>query len=61
LPEERKESVNVPICKKSYKIDCSNYTGKLLLSATYKIISNILPSRLTPYAKEIIGDNQRGF
>jgi len=28
LLEERKESVNVPICKKSYKTDCSNYTGK---------------------------------
>jgi hypothetical protein len=28
LPEERKESVNVPVCKKSYKTDCSNYTGK---------------------------------
>jgi len=28
LPEERKESVNVAICKKSYKTDSSNYTGK---------------------------------
>jgi hypothetical protein len=28
LPEERKESVNVSMCKKSYKTDCSNYTGK---------------------------------
>jgi hypothetical protein len=28
LPEERKESVDVPICKKSYKRDCSNYAGK---------------------------------
>jgi len=40
---------------------CSNYTGKLLLSATSKIQSNILPSWLTPYAKEIIGDHQWGF
>jgi len=40
---------------------CSNYTGKCLLSATYKIQSNILPSWLTPYAKEIIGDHQWGF
>jgi len=44
----------------TYKI-LSNYTGKLLLSATYKILSNILPSWLTPYAKEIIGDHQWGF
>ena len=28
---------------------------------TYKILSNILLSRLTPYAKEIIGDYQCGF
>ena len=28
---------------------------------TYKILSNILLSRLTPYAKEIIGDHQCGF
>ena len=28
---------------------------------TYKILSNILLSRLTPYAEEIIGDHQCGF
>ena len=28
---------------------------------TYKILSDILPSRLTPYAEEVIGDHQRGF
>jgi len=27
----------------------------------YKILSNILLSRLTPYAEESIGDHQRGF
>jgi hypothetical protein len=27
----------------------------------YKSLSNILLSRLTPYAEEIIGDHQRGF
>jgi len=31
------------------------------LLATYKILSNILLSRLIPYAKEIIGDHQCGF
>jgi hypothetical protein len=31
------------------------------LSTTYKILSNILLSRLTPYAEEIIGDHQCGF
>jgi hypothetical protein len=31
------------------------------LPTTYKILSNILLSRLIPYAEEIIGDNQCGF
>jgi len=31
------------------------------LSTLYKILSNILLSRLTPYAEEIIGDHQCGF
>jgi hypothetical protein len=43
------------------KTDCSNYRGISLLSTTYKIISNILLSRLTPYAEEIIGKHQCGF
>jgi hypothetical protein len=33
----------------------------LLLSTSYKILSNILLSRLTPYADEIIGDHECGF
>jgi hypothetical protein len=61
LPEEWKESVIVPIYEKGDKTDCSNYRGTSLLSATYKILSNILFSRLTPYAEEIIGDHQCGF
>jgi hypothetical protein len=32
-----------------------------LLSASYKILSNILLIRLTPYADEIIGDHQCGY
>jgi hypothetical protein len=31
------------------------------LSTTYKILSNILLSRLTPYAEEIIEEHQCGF
>jgi hypothetical protein len=33
----------------------------LLLPTTYKILSNFPLSRLTPYAEEIIVDNQCGF
>jgi len=61
LPEEWKESIIVPIYKKSDKTDCSNYWGISLLPTTYKILSHILLSRLTPYAEEIIGDHQCGF
>jgi hypothetical protein len=31
------------------------------MSNTYKILSKILQSRLTPYAEEITGDHQCGF
>jgi len=61
LPEEWKELIIVPIYKKSDITDCSNYRGISLLPTTYKILSNILLSRLTPYAEEIIGDHQCGF
>jgi len=57
LPEEWKELIIVPIYKKSDKTDCSNYRGIPLLPTTYKILSNILLSRLTPCAEEIIGDH----
>jgi hypothetical protein len=61
LPEEWKESVIVPIYKKGHKTNCSNYGGISLLSPTYKILSNILLPRLTPYAEEIIVNHQCGF
>jgi hypothetical protein len=38
--------------------DCTNYRSISTLSTAYKIPSNILMSRLNPYAEEIIGDYQ---
>jgi len=61
LPKEWKESIIVPIHKKGDKTDCNNHNGISLLPTSYKILSNILLSRLIPYTKEIIGDHQRGF
>jgi len=61
LPEEWKESIIVPIYKQVDKTDCNNYRGISLLPTTYKIMSNILLSRLIPYAEEVIGDHQCGF
>jgi len=61
LPEEWKESIVVPIYKKGDKTDCNNYRGISQLPTTYKIFSNIVLSRLIPYAEEVIGDHQCGF
>ena len=61
LPEEWKELIIVPIHKKGDRTDCNNYRGISLLPSTYKILSNILLQRLTPYTDEIIGDHQCGF
>jgi hypothetical protein len=62
LPYQWKESIIVPIHKKGDKADCNNYhRGISSLSTSYKILSNILLSRLSPYIDEIIGDQQCGF
>jgi hypothetical protein len=47
LPQQWKESVIVPIYKKGDKTN--TYRGISLLSTAYKIISNILLARLSPY------------
>jgi hypothetical protein len=61
LPEQWKESIIVSIYKKGDKADCTNYQGLSLLPTSYKILYNILLSRLTPYVDEIIGDHQCGL
>jgi hypothetical protein len=61
LPQQWKEFIIVPIHKKGDTTDCNNYRGISLLSTAYKILSNILLPRLTPYVNEIIGDHQCGF
>jgi hypothetical protein len=61
VPDQWKESITVPVHKKGDKTDCNNYRGILLLPTSYKILSNILLSRLSPYRNKIIGDHQCGF
>jgi hypothetical protein len=61
LPQQWKESNILPIYKKGHKTDSSNCRGISLLSTTYKILSNILLSRFTPYAEEILGDHHCGL
>jgi hypothetical protein len=59
--DQWKESIIVPFHKQGDKSDCDKYNGISLLSTSYKILSNILLSRLSPYIDEIIGDHQCGF
>ena len=61
LHEDWMESIIVPINKKGNKTYCCNYRGISLLPTMYKILSNILLSRLIPYAEEIIADHHYGF
>ncbi|XP_065091419.1 uncharacterized protein LOC135712357 [Ochlerotatus camptorhynchus] len=61
LPEEWMEGVVCPIYKKGDKLDCCNYRAITLLSAAYKVLSQILCRRLSPYAREFVGQYQAGF
>jgi len=61
LPEKWEESIVVSCSQNGDKTVCSNYRGTSLLPTTYKILSNILLSRLIPYAEEIIRDHQCRF
>jgi hypothetical protein len=58
MPAEWMESIIVSIYRKDDKTDYINYRDISLLPTTYKILSNILLSKLNPYADEIIGDHQ---
>jgi hypothetical protein len=61
MPDQWKKSIILPIHRKGDKSDCSNYRGISLLRTSYKILTSILLSRLSPYIYEIIGDHQRWF
>jgi hypothetical protein len=61
LREEGKESIVVLIYNTVDKTNCRHCSGLSFLSATYKLLSDILLSRLAPYAEEIITDHQCEF
>jgi len=61
MPVYWKESIIFPIYMKSDKHVLVIIGGISLLPITYEILSNIMLSRLTPYAEEIIGDHQYGL
>lgn len=61
MPQQWTRSIICPLHKKGNMLDCTNYRGISLLSCGYKILSNILFSRLTPYAEREVGKYQAGF
>jgi len=61
LPEAWKKSFILPIHRKGDKTDCNNYRCISLLSTTYKILSSVLHSRLTPHVEEITGVSSAWF
>jgi hypothetical protein len=61
FPDQWKELIIESVHKKGDKTDCSNYCGISLLSTSYKTLTNIVLSRLSPYIDEFIGDHQCGL
>jgi hypothetical protein len=62
LPDQWKESIIVvPVHKKGDKTDNNNYPAISLLSASYKMLSNIFLSRSSPYIDGVIGNHQCGL
>jgi len=61
LPQQWKENIIVYIFKTGGRTDCNNYRGISLLPTAYKILSNILVSRLISYAGKVTWDHQCEF
>jgi hypothetical protein len=63
LPDQWRQSVIITVYKKGDKTDCGNYRTISLLSTSYKILSNLVLSELSPHVRvhEIIVDCQCGF
>ncbi|KXJ71943.1 hypothetical protein RP20_CCG019314 [Aedes albopictus] len=55
------EGIVCPIYKKGDKLDCRNYRTITLLSAAYTVLSQIVCRRLSPIARELVGQYQAGF
>ena len=60
-PQDRKRSVFIPIPKKGYAKECSNYCTIALISHTSKVMLKILQTRLQQYINHELPDVQAGF
>ncbi|KAL4141433.1 hypothetical protein QTP88_004071 [Uroleucon formosanum] len=61
IPATWHMSVLCPVHKKGDAMVCQNYRGISLLNICYKVVSNIILSRIKPYTREIIGKYQSSF
>jgi hypothetical protein len=61
IPGEWRNCIITPTFKKGDKMEYSNYRGISVLNVAYKILSNILCTRLKPYMENTIGKYQCGF
>jgi len=61
MPTNWNLSIICPIHKTGDIMECSNYRGVSLLNTAYKILSNILFTRISPFSQNIIGNYQCGF
>ena len=60
-PQDWKRSVFIPIPKKGYAKECSNYHTIALYSHTSKLMLKILQARLQQYVNHELPDVQGGF
>jgi hypothetical protein len=60
LLQQWKNSIILAINKKGDKTDGDDYRGMSLLSSAYKILSDVLLDKLTPYVNDVTGDHQCG-
>ena len=55
IPEEWKETIIVRLHKRGDRDRCENYRGTALRNAAYKILSNIILGKITPYTETLGG------
>ena len=60
-PQDWKRSVFIPIPKKGYAKECSNYYRIALISHTSKVMVKILQARLQQYVNRELSGVQAGF
>ena len=61
LPQDQKRSIFIPIPKKDYAKECSDYHTIALISHVSKVMLKILQARLQQYVNHQLPDVQAGF